>query len=105
DPTYQNRLSPASRCSLELQGESFDSATARDFVRQPYAGDAVRLRRWDDMAKVSNLDVPRLDHYRRLVEGLATYRQAPNRAAVGPNRSCAARSSSSSARAAPVRTR
>lgn len=82
DPAYQDRLSQASRRSLELQGKPLDSAAAKAFVRQPHAGDAVRLRRWDDLAKVSNLDVPRLDHYRRLVEGLATYRPAQNRAAV-----------------------
>ena len=33
------------------------------FIAQPGAADAVRLRRWDDMAKVAGLATPSLEHF------------------------------------------
>ena len=68
DPDYYDGLSAGSRKTLELQGEAFDEDAAKRFLAQPYAEDAVRLRRWDDRAKTPNLDVPRLDRYREDVE-------------------------------------
>lgn len=70
EPDYHDGLSPASQRSLELQGAAFDRPSAEKFVDQPFAKEAIRLRRWDDRAKVPDLDVPRLDHYRHYVECL-----------------------------------
>ena len=64
EPSYLAGLSPASRRSLELQGGPFDAEAVRSFVAGPFFRDAVRLRRWDDEAKVPGLEVPGLDHYR-----------------------------------------
>jgi gamma-butyrobetaine dioxygenase len=64
EPAYFAGLSPASRRSLELQGGPFDAAGVRTFEAEPYFRDAVRLRRWDDEAKVPGLPVPGLEHYR-----------------------------------------
>ena len=36
----------------------------RQFEANPHFRDAVKLRRWDDLAKVPGMDVPPLDHYR-----------------------------------------
>jgi phosphonate degradation associated HDIG domain protein len=55
DRGYRDRLSPASRHSLELQGGPFRAVEAERFLAQPYALDALRLRRWDDRAKVAGL--------------------------------------------------
>jgi len=68
DPEYLGRLSPASAQSLELQGGPFTEAEAREFEQQPFAREAVRLRRWDDLAKVPGMPVPGLDHYRERIE-------------------------------------
>ena len=68
DPEYLAHLSPASRQSLELQGGPFTEAEAREFEQQPFAREAVRLRRWDDLAKVPGLRVPGLEHYRAVIE-------------------------------------
>ncbi len=57
---YHDALSEESRRTLVLQGGPFDAARAADWLRQPYAGDAVRLRRWDDRAKIVGLEVPGL---------------------------------------------
>lgn len=68
DPTYLDALSPASILSLELQGGIYDPAETAAFEESPYARDAVRLRRWDDIGKVAGLDTPDLEHYRPVIE-------------------------------------
>ena len=68
DPAYLGRLSEASRRSLELQGGPFSAGEAEEFRRGPHAGDAVRLRRYDDLAKVPGLPTPPLEHYRAVLE-------------------------------------
>jgi phosphonate degradation associated HDIG domain protein len=68
EPAYLASLSPASLRSLELQGGPLDPAEVAAFERQPHWQSAVRLRRWDDAAKVPGLAVPGLAHYRARVE-------------------------------------
>ena len=77
DPSYLEALSPASVLSLKLQGGAFTENEAHGFERQPHAMDAVRLRRWDDMGKIPRLEVPGLDHYRRLLEQQASLQTSP----------------------------
>ena len=38
------------------------------FGTDPFAEDAVRLRRWDDEAKVAGLATPPLEHFRRYLD-------------------------------------
>jgi len=68
DPEYLSGLSPASAQSLALQGGPFSAAEARRFETHHYFREAVRVRRWDDRAKVPGLEVPDVEHYRRAVE-------------------------------------
>jgi phosphonate degradation associated HDIG domain protein len=68
DDAYFSCLSPDSVRSLQLQGGIFDAEAAREFAARPYADDAVRLRRWDDLAKVAGKPTPDLDHYLQIVE-------------------------------------
>jgi phosphonate degradation associated HDIG domain protein len=63
DQNYWDTLSPASKRSLELQGGIFPAQAAAAFIQQPYAEQAVQLRRWDDLAKVTGLETPDLDHF------------------------------------------
>lgn len=65
---YFAGLSPASVRSLALQGGPFAGDEARRFIAQPLAAEAVRLRRWDDGAKVPGAATPPLAHYRPFVE-------------------------------------
>jgi gamma-butyrobetaine dioxygenase len=73
DPDYRDLLSPASVQSLELQGGPFTPEEVTAFKRLPHSKDAIRLRHWDDAAKVPGLAVPGIDHYRarlsRLLNG------------------------------------
>jgi gamma-butyrobetaine dioxygenase len=71
EPGYLAALSPASVHSLGLQGGPMTDAEARAFESNPYYRDAVRLRRWDDEAKVVGLAVPGIEHYRDRLEAAA----------------------------------
>jgi predicted HD phosphohydrolase len=41
---------------------------AEGFESRPYFQDAVRLRRWDDAAKVVDMDTPDLDHFAHYID-------------------------------------
>jgi phosphonate degradation associated HDIG domain protein len=71
DAGYHDSLSADSVRSLKLQGGIFDREAAEEFLRRPYARDAIRLRRWDDLAKTAGLPTPDLDHYMKAVERVA----------------------------------
>ncbi len=58
------RTSPASALSLGLQGGPCTPDEVAAFERNPFADEAVRLRRWDDVGKIEGLDTPPLSHYR-----------------------------------------
>lgn len=68
EPAYFEGLSPASVRSLALQGGPFSAEEAHRFIAQAQAPEAVRLRRWDDGAKVPGAGTPPLAHYRLHVE-------------------------------------
>ncbi len=71
DPTYLVKLSPASVQSLALQGGPFTPGEVQEFEANPHAMAAVALRHWDDAAKIADLDVPGLEHYRTRLEAQA----------------------------------
>jgi [1-hydroxy-2-(trimethylamino)ethyl]phosphonate dioxygenase len=68
DPAYLEQLSPASLHSLELQGGPFTPDEVLDFEEGTYFTDAVKLRRYDDIAKIPGLETPDLEHYRPILE-------------------------------------
>jgi len=72
EPGYFESLSPASVRSLAQQGGAFDDEGARAFMAQPHAAEAVRLRRYDDLAKVADKAVPPLAYYLPRLERLMT---------------------------------
>jgi len=60
---YFDALSADSKRSLVLQGGVFTPDQAAAFIAQPFAEDAVRLRLWDDLAKVEGAVTPPLARY------------------------------------------
>jgi phosphonate degradation associated HDIG domain protein len=60
---YFDALSTDSKRSLVLQGGVFAPDQAAAFIAQPHAGDAVRLRLWDDLAKEAGAATPPLAHF------------------------------------------
>jgi phosphonate degradation associated HDIG domain protein len=68
DKHYWAGLSPASQRSLALQGGTFSEEEAAAFIAQPFATDAVALRRWDDLAKDPAATPPGWAHYVAVLE-------------------------------------
>jgi gamma-butyrobetaine dioxygenase len=77
DPAYGARLSPASIRSLALQGGPMQPDEVARFEAEPHFRAAVRLRHWDDMAKVPGLAIVGFEHYRERME--AALRQGRGR--------------------------
>lgn len=72
DPAYYATLSPASKHSLDLQGGPMTVEAQRQFLEVPFAREAIQLRRWDDAAKETDLELSLdLDDFRGLLESLA----------------------------------
>ncbi len=65
---YLEHLSPPSLHSLRLQGGPMTPSEAADFERGPYSSAALRLRRWDEAAKVVGMETPGLEHFAGYVE-------------------------------------
>jgi predicted HD phosphohydrolase len=68
EPAYQASLSPASLQSLHLQGGAMTATEVKTFEDNAHYLDAVRLRHYDDQAKVVGLEVPGLEHYRERLQ-------------------------------------
>lgn len=77
EPDYLDQLSEASKRSLEVQGGAMTDGEAAAFEQRPGWADAVRLRRWDDEAKVPGAVTPSLDDLLPVVERVSRSRRAP----------------------------
>jgi phosphonate degradation associated HDIG domain protein len=71
EPLYWSDLSDMSKRSLIWQGGPFSPDEAVAFISQPYAEEAVRLRRWDDAAKIPGLPTPALDRFISTMQSVA----------------------------------
>ena len=60
---YFARLSPTSVRSLELQGGPMNDVERAAFEASPFATDAVRLRGYDEEAKVEGAATPSFEHF------------------------------------------
>jgi phosphonate degradation associated HDIG domain protein len=61
-PEYYNRLSDASKATLNFQGGVMTAEEAADFELNPDAELIIRLRYWDDMAKEMDTPVDNIDY-------------------------------------------
>ena len=70
DPAYYAALSAASKKSLQLQGGPFEGKELEIFMMDPLSEDMIRLRKWDDGAKVVGImdETPRVGEYEALIE-------------------------------------
>lgn len=82
EPGYEAALSEASKLSLTLQGGRFSCEQAQSFASAPFAAEAIRLRRYDDMGKLVGVAAPDLESYADLLAGLAHASAALSRARV-----------------------
>jgi len=65
-PEYYNKLSSASKITLHKQGGVMDEMEAglfeKDHLHQLY----IKVRQWDDNAKIKNIPLPNLAKYRKM---------------------------------------
>jgi phosphonate degradation associated HDIG domain protein len=71
DPGYMAKLSDASVKTLALQGGPMGAAEVAVFERGPWRDLAVKVRLWDEAAKVPGAPTPDFAHYRPVLERLA----------------------------------
>jgi putative nucleotidyltransferase with HDIG domain len=64
---YLDKLSPASRHTLELQGGPMSDEELQEFEADPLHEPALRLRAYDEAAKDPEAQVPSLDAYRSMM--------------------------------------
>lgn len=67
DTTYYEQLSEASKKTLEFQGGRMNEEEAAAFEQDPFFEQHVRLRRWDDMAKLAKQPLPSLQKFNDLI--------------------------------------
>lgn len=67
DPSYYANLSEASKRTLEYQGGPMTAGEATAFEQYPLFGLIVRIRNWDEQAKIERQPVPDLRRYREMM--------------------------------------
>ncbi|MFF3253560.1 TauD/TfdA family dioxygenase [Actinacidiphila glaucinigra] len=70
EPGYYDRLSEASKYTLEVQGGVMTPRQAAEFAGLPGAADAVAVRRWDEQAKDPAAATPSFEHFLPLLYAL-----------------------------------
>lgn len=71
DLDYFETLSAESIRSLEIQGGRMDDKELQRFESEPYAEAALRLRRFDEAAKIPSLPTPPLEHFTAVIHRAA----------------------------------
>ena len=67
DPNYYNKLSEASKQTLLFQGGRMIAQEAADFEKDELFETFIRMRLWDEAAKVENTPLPSLDYFKDLM--------------------------------------
>ena len=66
-PEYYEKLSEASKKTLEYQGGKMVQEEAEAFQQYPLFDLIIKLRQWDEEAKVENMPVPDLEEYSKKI--------------------------------------
>lgn len=64
DPDYYNGFSDASKKSFEVQGGAMSDEECAEMEKNPLLELALELRRWDDGAKIEDMETPGLEDFR-----------------------------------------
>jgi len=68
DPSYDAKLSPASRHTLSLQGGPMNEEEIEEFRSSPFYEEAVRVRLWDEAGKVAGMKTRSFRDYAPLLQ-------------------------------------
>jgi 2-amino-1-hydroxyethylphosphonate dioxygenase (glycine-forming) len=67
DPEYYDQLSDASKKTLEYQGGKMYDDEAAAFEQYPLFDLIIKMRRWDEEAKIEHQPLPDLSRYRNMI--------------------------------------
>jgi 2-amino-1-hydroxyethylphosphonate dioxygenase (glycine-forming) len=67
DPAYYANLSDASKRTLEYQGGPMSAEEAAAFEQYPLFALIIRMRNWDEQAKIEDQPLPDLGRYRAMM--------------------------------------
>lgn len=67
DEDYYEALSQASKQTLMFQGGRMTKNEAKDFEQNPYFELIIKMRRWDEAAKIENMQLPSLDYFMNII--------------------------------------
>jgi phosphonate degradation associated HDIG domain protein len=65
---YFDKLSDPSKLSLKLQGGIMSEVECAAFEQNPFYAEAIRLRKWDEEAKVPGWQVPQAQDYEQMLD-------------------------------------
>jgi phosphonate degradation associated HDIG domain protein len=68
DADYFGGLSDASKHTLSLQGGPMSADEVKEFEKNPFYREAVRVRIWDDEGKKPEMETPPFRHYMPLLQ-------------------------------------
>lgn len=77
-PEYYEKLSPASRATLEFQGGRMSAEEADAFEANPNADLIIKMREWDDLAKETDVPVENIDWLKQIALKHLAARQGLN---------------------------
>jgi len=66
-PDYYEKLSDASKKTLEFQGGKMSGEEAADFESDPWFRLYITLRNWDEQAKLEHIPLPGLQKYKQMI--------------------------------------
>lgn len=72
DEEYYDALSEASKQTLMFQGGRMTTNEAKAFEQNPYFELIIKMRRWDEAAKVEDMTLPDLDHFLNIIDTYIT---------------------------------
>ena len=64
---YYNHLSHASKVSLKLQGGIINKKESNNFEKIPFFKNAIKLRKFDELAKKTNIKIKSIYDYKELL--------------------------------------
>jgi len=67
DPAYYAQLSEASKKTLEYQGGPMTEEEAKAFEQYPLFEMIIKMRKWDEQAKIEGQPLPDLERYREMM--------------------------------------
>jgi phosphonate degradation associated HDIG domain protein len=80
DEDYFEALSEASKQTLIFQGGRMTEIEAKKFEQNPYFELIIKMRRWDEAAKVETMKLPTLDHFLNTIDIYLTNNKKNNHA-------------------------